>query len=217
GVAVHERRRYERDPTVTSSQRPPASLPGRTCAATNTLQVSNCPHQPRAHSAIYYVVHAGSGTSRARWRTSKTSSGTAEIHVYVALGRDTDFPDTPLYQEQEPLSHPDHLPDTGSDGSRGPNTMRCRMRARRRRAMLRSVSAIRGFTIHATDGDMGAVDEFLFDDEQWTIRYLVVNTGGWLTGRLVLISPIALRTVDWKARTLDIALTSEQIEHSPDI
>ena len=42
--------------------------------------------------------------------------------------------------------------------------------------MLRSVSGMRGFTIHATDGDMGSVDEFLFDDEQWTIRYLVVNT-----------------------------------------
>ena len=44
--------------------------------------------------------------------------------------------------------------------------------------MLRSVSGMRGFTIHATDGDMGSVDEFLFDDEQWTMRYLVANTGG---------------------------------------
>jgi hypothetical protein len=59
------------------------------------------------------------------------------------------------------------------------------------------MSGMCGFTIHATDGDMGAVDEFLFDDEQWTMRYLVVNTGGWLTGRLVLVSPIAFRSVDW--------------------
>src|SRR5437867_13162431 len=82
---------------------------------------------------------------------------------------------------------------------------------------LRSMNELRGYAIHATDSEIGAVDQFLFNDEQWTIRYLVVNTGGWLTGRLVLISPIALGTVDWKARTLDIALTSEQIEHSPDI
>jgi len=38
-------------------------------------------------------------------------------------------------------------------------------------------------TMHATVGDMGAVDDFLFDDEQWTMCYLVANTGGWLTGR----------------------------------
>jgi hypothetical protein len=82
---------------------------------------------------------------------------------------------------------------------------------------LRSMNELRGYAIHAIDSEIGAVDQFLFDDEQWTIRYLVVTTGGWLTGRLVLISPIALGTVDWKARTLDIALTSEQIEHSPDI
>ena len=44
--------------------------------------------------------------------------------------------------------------------------------------MLRSVRGMRGFTMHATDGDMGAVGECLFDDAQWTIRYLVVNTGG---------------------------------------
>jgi hypothetical protein len=76
---------------------------------------------------------------------------------------------------------------------------------------------MRGFTIHAIDGDMGAVDEFLFDDEQWTIRYLVVNTGGWLTGRLVLVSPIAFRAVDWDRETFDVALTRQQVEQSPSI
>ena len=83
--------------------------------------------------------------------------------------------------------------------------------------MLRSVSGMRGFTIHATDGDIDAVDEFLFDDEQWTIRYLVVNTGGWLTGRLVLVSPIAFRAVDWDRETFDVALTRQQVEQSPSL
>ena len=83
--------------------------------------------------------------------------------------------------------------------------------------MLRSVSGMRGFTMHATDGDMGAVDECLFDDEQWTIRYLVVNTGGWLTDRLVLVSPIAFRAVDWDRETFDVALTRQQVEQSPSI
>ena len=83
--------------------------------------------------------------------------------------------------------------------------------------MLRSVSGMRGFTIHATDGDLGSVDEFLFDDAQWTIRYLVVNTGGWLSGRLVLVSPIAFRAGDWDRETFDVALTRQQVEQSPSI
>ena len=83
--------------------------------------------------------------------------------------------------------------------------------------MLRSVSGMRGFTIHASDGDLGSVDEFLFDDAQWTIRYLVVNTGGWLSGRLVLVSPIAFRAVDWDRETFDVALTRQQVEQSPSI
>jgi hypothetical protein len=83
--------------------------------------------------------------------------------------------------------------------------------------MLRSVSGMRGFTIHATDGDLGTVDECLFDDEQWTMRYLAVNTGGWLTGRLVLVSPIAFRAVDWERQTFDVALTRQQVEQSPSL
>ncbi|HSX77787.1 MAG TPA: PRC-barrel domain-containing protein [Candidatus Saccharimonadia bacterium] len=67
--------------------------------------------------------------------------------------------------------------------------------------MLRSVSGMRGFTMHATDGDSGSVDEFLFDDAQWTIRYLVANTGGWLTGRLVFVAPIAFRSIDGDRET----------------
>jgi len=83
--------------------------------------------------------------------------------------------------------------------------------------MLRSTKVLRGYTLRATDGEIGSVDDFLFDDEQWAIRYLVANTGGWLTGRLVLISPIVLGQADWEAQTLAVALTRTQIEQSPDI
>jgi hypothetical protein len=76
---------------------------------------------------------------------------------------------------------------------------------------------MRGFTLRATDGTIGHVDNFLFDDAHWAIRYLVANTGGWLYGQLVLISPIAFRTVAWEDRRVDVDLTCEQIEHSPGI
>jgi hypothetical protein len=78
--------------------------------------------------------------------------------------------------------------------------------------MRRSVSGMRGLTMHATDGDRGSVDEFVCDDAQWTIRSLVAHTGGWLTGRLVCVAPIACRLVDGDRETFDVALTRQQVE-----
>lgn len=81
--------------------------------------------------------------------------------------------------------------------------------------MLRSVNELKGKAIHAIDGELGHVDHFLFDDERWTIRYLVVETGT-LLGRKILISPIA---IDPKQNRIGLALslTKEQIRNSPDI
>jgi sporulation protein YlmC with PRC-barrel domain len=83
--------------------------------------------------------------------------------------------------------------------------------------MLRNVKDLRGYAIRGTDGVIGKVDDFYFDDEDWAIRYLVVNTGSWLSGRRVLISPIALGHPGWMPRQLAVALTRAQVEHSPDI
>jgi len=85
--------------------------------------------------------------------------------------------------------------------------------------MLRSVTHMKGFEIQATDGEIGKVDQFYFDDETWAIRYLVVNTSRWLDGRLVLISPIALGQAQkgWESKRLDVAMTKKQIEDSPRI
>jgi hypothetical protein len=83
--------------------------------------------------------------------------------------------------------------------------------------MLRSVNDLKGLNLRATDGEIGSVDQFYFDDETWTIRYLVVNAGNWLVGRMVLISPISLGTVDWAAKQLEVTLTRKQIENSPNI
>lgn len=84
------------------------------------------------------------------------------------------------------------------------------------RAMLRSIKNLKGETIHATDGDFGSVDDFLFDDDNWTIRYLVVDTGKWLAGRKVLISPASLQRTH-QPDGIRTGLTKEQIKNSPDI
>ncbi|WP_395144543.1 PRC-barrel domain containing protein [Armatimonas sp.] len=83
--------------------------------------------------------------------------------------------------------------------------------------MLVEVKKLHGLAIHALDGEVGSVDEFLFDDEFWTVRYLIVNTGSWLMDRKVLISPLALGGVDWDKKTLTVNLTCDQIEKSPGV
>jgi sporulation protein YlmC with PRC-barrel domain len=83
--------------------------------------------------------------------------------------------------------------------------------------MLRNAKHLLGYSIHATDGDIGAVTDLYFDDEKWAIRYLVVDTGGWLTGRKVLISPLAIGEPDWDGKALPVSLTKKQVENSPDI
>src|SRR5450631_4316710 len=83
--------------------------------------------------------------------------------------------------------------------------------------MLTNSSHLKNFAIRATDGELGTVTDFYFDDETWGIRYLVVDTGGWLGGREVLISPISVIRTDWQARQLDVSLTKKQVEGSPDI
>jgi hypothetical protein len=83
--------------------------------------------------------------------------------------------------------------------------------------MLRGANDLRRFAIRAADGEIGHVDQFFFDDQKWTVRYLVVDTGSWLPGRRVLISPIALGEVDWPARCVEVRLTRQQVENSPDI
>src|SRR5450756_2038787 len=83
--------------------------------------------------------------------------------------------------------------------------------------MLTNATDLKGVVIRATDGELGTVDQLYFDDVTWAIRYLTVETGGWLGGRQVLISPISVVHTDWQSKRLDVALTKKQVENSPEI
>ena len=83
--------------------------------------------------------------------------------------------------------------------------------------MLRDVMNMAGFAIAATDGAIGFTSDFYFDDKAWVIRYLVVETGTWLSNRKVLISPLAVGEPDWKFSTFPARLTRQQVRNSPDI
>lgn len=83
--------------------------------------------------------------------------------------------------------------------------------------MKHAIKSLSGFTMGASDGEIGKVKEFYFDDETWTVRYLIVETGGWLMGRKVLIAPQPLLTSDWENKVFPVNLTKEQIKNSPNI
>ena len=83
--------------------------------------------------------------------------------------------------------------------------------------MLRSFKSITGSALHAKDGKIGHSDDMLFDDEKWTIRYLVAKTGGILNRKRVLISPLGIAQVDWSGHSLKLHLTRHKIETSPDV
>ena len=83
--------------------------------------------------------------------------------------------------------------------------------------MQRSINGLIGYHMGATDGEIGKVEEFYFDDDTWTIRYLIVKTGNWFSDREVLISPDAIIKTFWEQGTFNVNLTKEPIRNSPDI
>ncbi|MEO8935905.1 MAG: PRC-barrel domain-containing protein [Burkholderiaceae bacterium] len=83
--------------------------------------------------------------------------------------------------------------------------------------MLRTLEELHDYAIGAVDGAIGHVKDLYVDDEAWVVRYLVVKTGGWLMGKRVLISPMAVGHADWATRQLPVSITMEQVRNSPDI
>ena len=83
--------------------------------------------------------------------------------------------------------------------------------------MLLNASAIKGYAIEASDGRLGTVSDFLFHDASWLVRWLVVDTGKWLSGRKVLLPVSALGHLDQGKEEFSVRLTMQQIKDSPDI
>ncbi|NDP20731.1 MAG: PRC-barrel domain containing protein [Paludibacter sp.] len=81
--------------------------------------------------------------------------------------------------------------------------------------MLIKAKTLKGYKLDANDGEVGKVKDFYFDDQHWAIRYLIADTGNWLTGKQVLISPYALISVNKEEENIGINLNKKQIEESP--
>lgn len=82
--------------------------------------------------------------------------------------------------------------------------------------MLHKTSRLKGFHLHATDGEIGHVDDFLVDPS-WKVAYLVVDTSNWVGGRSVLVSPTSIVTIDVETQEIRVRLTRKEIEQSPSV
>lgn len=83
--------------------------------------------------------------------------------------------------------------------------------------MLRRMKDLKSFAIQAKDGDIGQASDFVFDDKNWTVRYIVIDTNPWLPGGKVLISPIVTGQADGRCKKIPVLLTRDQVKNSPDI
>ncbi len=83
--------------------------------------------------------------------------------------------------------------------------------------MIRSAKDMSKFDIVATDGRVGSVDDFYFDAEGWAIRYVAVDTGTWVKGDRVLISPLSVSRTEWNERQLLLSISSDEVKNRPDV
>lgn len=114
--------------------------------------------------------------------------------------------DLPVSQQVEVGSALPHLPAGSRAGDAvlslsGPNDPH-----------LRSVEAVVGHRVHATDGPIGHVDDFLIDDAGWSVHFVKVDTRNWGPARRVLLPPRLIRRIDWLARSVHLGVDRREIE-----
>lgn len=80
---------------------------------------------------------------------------------------------------------------------------------------LRSIREVTGYHIHATDGELGHIEDFIIDDKTWAIRYLIIDTRNWLPGRKILLTPQWIDHMSWRESKVFINLPCETIRQAP--
>ena len=142
-----------------------------------------------------------------------------ERHISVDMTKEQ-IERSPVMSSQAPVSEqlealsfgiygsPEMGPDKSGTGSAAPGM--------RRDPHMRSTHHVRGYHVRAADGDVGVVADFIIDDVNWEIRYLVIDTQNWLVGRRVLLSPEWIERVSWSKSSVVVSLSREAIEQSPE-
>lgn len=167
-----------------------------------------------AWSVRYVVVYVGGWLSR-RYTLLHSSVITGQDEnskqVIVSVSRDqvraspdVDV-DKPIARDQEAVlaRHYGWAPDSFSSD-------------REHLSVLRSTREVAGYYLQATDGDIGHVEDFILEEGQWIIRYLVVDTRNWLPGRKVLIAPQWIERVSWEEKKAYVDLSQEAVRDAPE-
>ena len=80
---------------------------------------------------------------------------------------------------------------------------------------LHGVASVKGYYVHAVDGDIGHVENILADDTNWEIRYFVIATRNWWPGKVVQLSPYAVKDIDWFGQHINMNVTRDQVRSAP--
>ena len=131
-----------------------------------------------------------------------------------------DYYNYPAYWSGPELWGPESLPLGGAIAEVQRDVQRARakqaMETAQRDTHLRSCKEVADYGIHATDGDIGHLVDFLIDPESWRIRHLLVATRNWLPGKNVLVDPAAIERVRWAERKIYVNVAREEIESAPE-
>lgn len=158
-----------------------------------------------SRAAIANALGSGRRTTTPMTEGSTKAGQMAEGHV-----RDSSLDD--LSAADRPVSGPSR----GMEGTTNPNDQPQAVPKEDIPAFLRSCKEAMGFHIQASDGEIGHVEDFIVDDENWSLRYVVVDTRNWLPGKKVLLASWWINTVDWDNEKVGVDLTKDTIKNSPE-
>lgn len=123
------------------------------------------------------------------------------LHIRVKL-TSSEVENSPEVETHEPVSQQRHDPKGQKTNGGDPH--------------LRSAREVTGYHLTTTDGELGHVEDFLFDDEKWKIRYAVVDTSNWWDGRRILLRPPWIKRVSWSEHKIHVDMSRERIQNSPE-
>ncbi|MEN6451321.1 MAG: hypothetical protein ABFC96_12590 [Thermoguttaceae bacterium] len=141
------------------------------------------------------------------WRNRKLFTRMTKEDIDGCPGPETDLPDARRQASQSPQvlvweAYWTGVLDGGPEQQEG-------------NPHLRSTKVLNGLHIHCTDGLFGHIDDFLVDDQAWTIRHLVVETRNWWPGKHVLIEPSSIRSIHWEDGEIYLSLSRQEVLSRP--
>lgn len=145
--------------------------------------------------------------------TDRPVSRQMEAHVYRHYGWDPHWSGS--YGPMDSGIATPFVAPLGLSGAKPRDPDRADARPGKEDPHLRSVAAVTGYHVHAIDGRIGHVEDFLVDDAGWGIRYVVVDTKDWWPGTKVLISPRSVREIDWASRLIHLDVDRQKVKNGP--